>query len=1066
MQNSTNVLQRFTLFILTMMFSAGVMFAQEKTVSGTVTADDGTGSLPGVNIFIQGTTVGTISDLDGAYRVTVPGPDAVLIFSSVGYVTQQITVGSQSVIDVVMESDVTALQEVVVTGYTAQSRRDITGSITSVDTEKLTEMPASSFTQQLQGRAAGVTVGQDTRPGGTPIVRIRGWGTINNNDPLYIVDGIPTKADLNSFNPNNIKSIQILKDASAASIYGSRAANGVVVITTKKGKPGAPKITFDARFGVQRASNKLDLANTQELGELLYTAARNDYIAANGSDAGFVFSHGQYGSDPNASDFIPDYIFPSKTFEGDPAVDPDLYSLDPFYGITKANKEGTDWYDEIYETAPIQEYNLGLSGGSDKGQYFVALNYFNQQGIITLTNYDRFTVRINTEVSPKEWMRIGETLEVTYSETVGETQNTEGNSVALIFRSQPIIPKYDINGFYGGTKGASLGNADTPFSTLDRNKDNVQERWRVFGGAYLEFDLFKDLTFKTQLGIDYRNYYRSQFTPRNIEGSEPSASDALDVDYNYNQGWTWYNTLNYTKTFNENHRLSVLLGTEALSGRYRDLGANRSNYFSIDPNYRYLNAGTAGITNYGGGSESSLFSLFAKVNYVLKDRYLFEATFRRDGSSRFSADNRYANFPAFSVGWRLSEESFLSGVSWITDLKLRAGWGQMGNQEIANYNEFTTYRTSLDASAYDIAGANTSVVAGFDSQYFGNPDGKWETSTTLDIGFDWTIANKFTINFDWYDRTTTDMLYRLTLPGTKGSADFPYQNVGEMNNKGIDLALQWSDASASGEFTYDIVVNLSQYKNEIVKLSDNAAEGFFGDDRREQVYTRNEAGHPWSEFYGWQIDGFTDGTEEESEYPGYYGYGDGRGRYKFVDLDGDGVITDGDRDFIGSPHPDFTYGISFNATYKNFDFAVFFAGVQGRDLINYVARWTDYWMFQGNRSRRMVYESWTPELGDAAKLPIASADDNISSRPSTAFVEDGSFFRMKNLQIGYTIPNLRGIDRLRVYVQATNLFTITSYSGLDPEVYIQGDGSDANLGLDEGYFPTPQQFLLGVNLGF
>ncbi len=1065
MRKFTNVTRRVALLMLSMLFSFAVVMAQERTVSGKVTGE-GEGPIPGVNIFIQGTTVGTISDLDGSYKLAVPGPDAILIFSSVGYKTQQITVGNQSVIDVVLKADVTALQEVVVTGYTAQSKRDITGAITSVDTELLQEMPAASFTQQLQGRAAGVTIGQDNRPGSAPLVRIRGWGTINNNDPLYVIDGVPTKSDIQAINPNNIESIQILKDASAASIYGSRAANGVIVITTKKGKSGAPQVSFDARVGVQQAANKLDLANTQQLGELLYDAARNDYIDVNGSDAGFAFSNGQYGPDPNASNFIPDYIFPSGAMEGDPGTDPSLYSLDPYYGITKANKSGTDWYDEIFRPALLQEYNIGISGGTEKGRYYVALNYFDQDGIVYATDYKRYSIRANTEFSPKEWMRIGETLEVTYSERVGTDANTEGNDIALAFRTQPIIPLKDINGYYAGTRGSSLGNADTPFATLDRNKDNVQKRWRVFGGAYVEFDLFEGLTFKSQLGIDYRNYFYSGFSPRNIEGAEPSTNDALGLDYSYNFDWTWYNTLTYSKTFADIHRINVLLGTEAIEGIFRDLGADRVGFFSLDPNYRFLNAGSSGITNYGGGNESSLFSLFGKINYVLMDKYLFEATVRRDGSSRFSAANRYATFPAFSVGWRLSEESFLSGVSWITDLKLRGGWGQMGNQEIANYNEFSTYRTSISASGYDINGSNSSVQPGFDSNYFGNPNGKWETTTTLDIGFDWTIANKFTINFDWYDRTTSDMLYVLTLPGTQGSADAPYQNVGEMNNKGIDLNLVWNNQSASGDFQYEIGLNLSHYKNEIVKLSDNAAEGFYGESRRQAFYTRNEAGVPWSSFYGYYIDGFTDGTESETLFPSYYNYLDGRGRFKYRDVNNDGVINDADRDFIGSPHPDFTYGVNFNASYKNFDFVVFLQGSQGNDLVNYVRRWTDFWFFQGNRSVRMYEESWTPELGNSAKLPILSANDNVSGDyPSTYFVENGSYLRLKNLQVGYTIPNLKGINRLRVYVQATNLFTITSYSGLDPEVNLNGDGSDANLGLDEGYYPTARQFMFGVNLG-
>ncbi|MCK5366931.1 MAG: SusC/RagA family TonB-linked outer membrane protein, partial [Cyclobacteriaceae bacterium] len=508
-------------------FAISLAYAQERTITGNVSSAE-EGALPGVNILIQGTGQGTVSDVEGNYNLVVPGPEAVLVYSSIGYTTEAVTVGNQTIIDMVLIPDITSLKEIVVTGYTAQSRRDITGAISSVDTEKMVEMPAASFTQQLQGRVPGVTVGQDNRPGAAPLIRIRGWGTINNNNPLYVIDGIPTKSDIQSINPANIESIQILKDAAAASIYGARAANGVIIVTTKKGKSGAPKVTFDARFGVQRAMNQLDLLNTQELGELLYAAARNDYIDATGSDAGFVFDHGQYGPDPNASNFIPDYIFPSRSFEGDAAVNPDLYSLDPYYGITKAVKEGTNWADEIFVPAPIQEYNLGISGGTEKARYFVSLNYFNQEGIVSLTNYERFTIRANTEFSPKDWFRVGETFEVTYSQRVGEGEsNHEGTAVAYIYRTQPIIPKYDINGFYAGTKGASLGNSDTPFSDLDRNKENVRERWRMFGGAYIEADLFEDLTFKTQLGMDYRNYYFSNFSPQNIEGSEPSSNHAL-----------------------------------------------------------------------------------------------------------------------------------------------------------------------------------------------------------------------------------------------------------------------------------------------------------------------------------------------------------------------------------------------------------------------------------------------------------------------------------------------------------------------------------------------------------
>jgi TonB-linked SusC/RagA family outer membrane protein len=1082
MQNSTNVLQRFTLFILTMMFSAGVMFAQEKTVSGTVTADDGTGSLPGVNIFIQGTTVGTISDLDGAYKLTVPGPDAVLIFSSVGYETQSIAVGSQSVIDIVMVADVTALQEVVVTGYTAQTRRDITGSVASVDSDLLNEIPAANFGERLQGRAAGVFVGQDNQPGGQTMIRIRGFGTVNSNEPLYVIDGVPTDDvyALNRINPANIESMQVLKDASSASIYGARAGNGVVIITTKKGKAGAPKFTFDAKYGWQKAANSLDLLNTQQLGELMYQQDLNDYANANGGDiSGFDWDgyNAQYGSDPTASDFIPDYVYPDGAFEGE--VDESAYSF-PNNLIARANKEGTDWYDEIYGTAPIQEYNLGASGGTDKGQYFFGLGYFDQEGIVTFTNFKRFSIRANTQFAPKDWFRVGENLEVSYTEGVNFDNNQEGNPVSNAYRMQPIIPVFDIGGNHAGTKGTNTGNASSPYAQLERAKDNVSENWRVFGNAFLEADLFKDLTFRTQFGIDYTNWYQSAYTFLNPEDAEPRSSNTLGVNMNYVLNWTWYNTLVYNHTWADKHRLNVLAGTEAIENTYRQLWGSRSNFFVDDLSYRFLNAGEAAQQNTGSGSGWSMFSLFAKVNYSFNDKYLVDFTIRRDGSSRFGPENRFAVFPAFSVGWRMSSESFMSGVSWTDDLKLRVGWGQMGNQNIAADNQYSTYRTHPWQSSYDIAGSNTATVAGFDTGRFGNPFGQWETTTTLNAGFDWTMFNnKLTVNFDWYDRVTTDMLFTLTLPGTQGNASAPAQNVGEMKNTGIDLNVAYNGASSSGNFTYTIGFNFSQYNNEVVALSDNTASTLLGPSLRQQRYTRSVAGEPYMSMWGKEIIGFTDGSEsywnEAGEYvsdiyPGYYNYisqyGEGVGRFKFKDQNGDGVINDEDDTFIGNPHPDFFYGLNAAFTFKNFDLTLFFQGVQGNDLINYVSRWIDFVQFQGNRSVKMYEKSWTPELGDAAELPVLSFTDNLSYASNSYFVQDGSYFRMKNLMFGYTFPNLKGIDRLRIYFQGVNLFTITNYEGLDPEVNIAGPGDNASLGIDQGIYPTSRQFIFGLNFGF
>jgi TonB-linked SusC/RagA family outer membrane protein len=533
--------------------------------------------------------------------------------------------------------------------------------------------------------------------------------------------------------------------------------------------------------------------------------------------------------------------------------------------------------------------------------------------------------------------------------------------------------------------------------------------------------------------------------------------------------------LNYAKTFADIHKINILVGTEAIFGQYRDLNAGRNSYpYGDDINYRTLNAGGGGVTNSGGISQSTLYSLFAKVNYILNDKYIVDATIRRDGSSRFGPENRYAVFPAFSLGWRLNQESFMSGITWLTDLKLRGGWGQMGNQDISNENAYTTFRSSIDQSYYDIKGSGAGGIAqGFDAGRFGNPGGKWETTTQTNIGFDATLFNKLTLNFDWYSRLTSDMLYQLPQPATRGVASLPYQNVGEMSNKGIDIMLSYNGQSANGDFKYSIGANWSTYKNEVVKISSNANEVLLGPDRRQYIYTRAEDGHPISSFYGLIIDGFTDGSESYDSagelyskvYPGYYNYADGKGRFKYRDVDGDGVLdATADRTFIGNPHPKFIYGLNFSASYKNFDFTLFLQGVSGNDVINYVRRWTDFNNFQGNRSMRFYADSWTPELGDAALLPILSQNDDQSQQPSTYFVEKGSYLRCKNFQIGYTIPNLKGIDRLRLYFQTTNLFTITKYSGLDPEINIQY-GNNNNLGWDEGLYPTARNFIFGVNFG-
>ncbi|MGK7395081.1 MAG: SusC/RagA family TonB-linked outer membrane protein [Candidatus Cyclobacteriaceae bacterium M3_2C_046] len=1062
--------KRLTFMAIAMAMALGA-YAQ-RTVTGMVTDLETGSALPGVNVLVKGTGEGTVTDVDGDYSIRIPGDAAVLVFSYVGYTSEEITVMDRDVINIALTLDIEQLSEVVVTGYSTQSKRDITGSVSTVSAEELTAIPTATVEQQLQGRAPGVNVISDNRPGGGAQVRIRGIGTFNNTAPLYVIDGVPTRGGFQRINPQNIESMQILKDASAASIYGARAANGVVIITTKKGDAsGQPQINFSSRVGVQRPVGSLDLIiDPQQLAEVIWTSRRNaNQVGDNGNP-----THPQYGS--GSSPVIPDYIFPSGAFEGDPSTDPSLYSDNPddLYLITRAARNGTDWYDEIFRTAPLQEYNLNASGGNENGRYYLGLNYFDQQGIVEHSSFKRYSLRANTEFSVFDRFRIGENLEVSYTDGRVFGNNDEGNPVSMSYRVPSIMPVYDINGFFAGSKGGGLTNGNNPMALLWRSKDNPDTDLRIFGGAFAEFDVLEDLTLKSQVGIDYEVGHNWGFSFLNIEAAEVGSSNGFFENMGRRFNWTWTNTAEWRATFNDIHRLNVLVGSEAIEETQRGFGANRQFYFSSQPSYRYLGTGEGGINNGGGGYEWALFSVFGKVNYALMDKYRLEVTVRRDGSSRFGPNFRYGTFPAFSAGWTVSEEDFMANVPWISYLNLRGGWGQTGNQEIDNYNFASTYGTSLLYSAYDIGGSNTGTVAGFDAARFGNLDTRWEATETTNIGLDATLFADFSLTFDWYTRSTTDMLYGLPLPATRGNAAAPAINVAEMKNTGFDIGLSYTGASADNDFTYNFSANVSHYTNELVALGiDQPLQGGL---LRGELYTQAEPGMPISSFFGYMIDGIYQNEQEIRdsgvEYPGYTEVLDdgsvvGVGKFRYQDVSGpegvpDGVITPDDRTYIGNPHPDFTYGFNANLNYKNFNFTLFLQGSQGNDVINYVRRWIDFNKFQGNRSVRVYNDTWTPQRPNAS-LPILDANDNISDIPSTYFVEDGSYMRIKNIQLGYTFPESLGVRQLQVYVQATNLLTFTSYSGLDPE--IPSEFGDRRMGVDEGLFPAAQNFILGVNLG-
>lgn len=1007
-------------------------------VSGTVVDESNGDPLIGASVLIQGSSTGTITDIDGNFSIAANAGD-VLEVSYTGYGTQTIVVGAETNLSISL-SQGALLDEVVVTGYTSQSRKNITGAVASVEVEEITDLPVNSVQQALQGRVAGVNITSSGAPGSGTNVRIRGYGTINNNDPLYIIDGVPVQGGLNEINPNDIKSIQVLKDASAASIYGARAGNGVVIITTKNGSvSGKSTVTVDASYGIQTPNSTPELMNPQQLADYIWELQRN---------AGQPFSHGQYGTGPTP--VLPQFI------NGDPSL-----PYDPVTNaVTRAaTGAGTDWLDEIFDSAPIYNINIGASGGNEGGQYALSVGYLNQQGTVINTNYERYTVRANTLFRPTDWLRIGENFTIAYGDRVdipGGVRGT-GNAISQAFRSPAIIPVFDEAGNFAGSKGGNLTNAANPVAQLFRNRDNNTTNLRAFGNVFLEVDIIEGLTAKTSFNVDVNNFEFKGFTfpnPEDIEG-DPNRN-LLNQTQGNSLDWTWYNTLTYTTSIGS-HNLDFLVGTEAIDRTREQLQVSNSGFASFDQSFWFLDVATGTpLVNNGGtfGVSSSLFSVFGKVDYNYEGKYLVSATVRRDGSSRFGRDNRFAVFPAFNLGWRISDEAFMAGNSIFTDLKLRAGWGVTGNQEIGDYRFVPQFGFAANRSTYDIGGTNSSVAAGFDQTVNANPDIKWEETTSLNIGFDAELAGGFTVAFDWFDRTTEDMLVPVPAPSTGAISTDPIRNIGDVSNTGIEFLVGW-DKQITNDFNIGVSVNFGTYDNEVTNLGGEDVN-FISGNVREFSASRIQEGFPIAYFYGYELDGLTED-----------------GRFNFVDTDGNGEITGEDRTFLGSPHPDFTYGINVNLSYKNFDLSIFANGVQGNDLFNANKYFTHFNSFQGNRSTDLLNSFGYPGATGTPELPLVSLSAPALEFNSTSFfVEDGSFFRLKNVQLGYNVPAdvIPGIGSLKLFVQATNLFTITNYTGLDPEIgrssFFGNLSDDWGIGIDSGFYPVTRTITFGAKATF
>ena len=878
---------------------------------------------------------------------------------------------------------------------------------------------------------------------------------------------------LNMINPNDIESIQVLKDPSSASIYGSRASNGVIIITTKKGESGQTKVTFSATAGVQTPVSGMDEFLMQD--PLQYAeVVRRSHVNA-GQDAPTNI----YGPDLN-NPTIPNYIWPNDGINQTNEVDESTYSF-PDNLIMPASR-GTNWWDEVFDPAVVQDYNLNFSGGGEKSTFNVSANYYDQQGTMKYTYFKRYSVRANSQFEAGRFT-FGENFSFARQNSVdgGFGNQGEGTPIGNLIKMQPIVSVNDVGGYFSSAKALSLGNGSNPVAQLWKDRDNVFTSNQILGNAFARLDIIEGLYARTSFGVqlDINNDTRINLpTPENSEPNDvTSLVDNNRTTFNY----TWTNTLNYEKTIGEQHNISALIGYESVRNTSRFIEGSIAGIVSTDIDNRYINyvigdAETRQIRSEG--DLSSLVSLFGKVDYNFAQKYYASATVRRDGSSRFGANNRYGIFPAFSAGWRLSDEGFMQDVNWLTDFKLRGGWGITGNQSIPDGSTFDRYGGGIGESFYDITGSNNSVVPGYLLRDRGNEDLKWEENIATSLGFDATLFDgKLEVVFDWYERTVDGLLFNPTLPGTAGSANPAFFNVGKMSNTGIDLSLGYR-GSLGNELGFSVNANVSGYRNEIEQIAGDQ-DFFFGPvGGRGGTIVINQLGAPIGSFYGLVADGI---FEDQAAVDAHADQdGAAPGRIRFRDVSGpegvpDGVINAEDRDIIGSYHPDLTAGLNLGFQYRQFDLNMFFFGSFGNDVFDVTKEFTVFRLFNTNVRQDLLTNSWTPE-NTGAEYPQLDQGDTFSRAFSSFYVEDASYVRLRNIQLGYNFPvstiERIGLTNLRVFLQGQNLLTFTGYSNVDPSLpaistdQATGNVADQAAGIDRGTYPTNRIVSIGLNVSF
>lgn len=985
-------------------------FTQAQGVSGTVS--DLNGPLPGANVIIKGTNTGTTTDFDGNYSLENVSGDEVLIYSYIGYLPQEVSIDGKSTINVTLQEDLQALGEVVVVGYGTQSRAEVTGAISSIDSDEISALPVTNAEQALQGRAAGVTVINSGSPGTSPVVRIRGLSTVGNNDPLYVIDGVIT-GSLAGISPNDIESINILKDASTTAIYGSQGSNGVVMVTTKKGSRGRSKITFNTYAGFQTITQRYDVLDTEQ------------YL--------------QYAND--------------------------AFGVVPTSSLVNSGVE-TNWQDEIFRTGIIQNYDLSLAGGSETANYRFSGAVLDQEGAVIGTDFNRYSFRANSQFRTGKF-EFGETMSVAFNNQTPEVSNGGRSALEHAIKAAPYLPVYNPNnlgGFQGPTSALDGQDSENPVRVLTLgNRSN--KTTAITGSFYGQFEIFEGLKLKSQVGLDYFTFNNNAFTPSYDDDSNGQATHTqpfaqITKNSGVGQTITYTNSLNYNVILGDAHNFDLLVLAEKYENKQNNVNTSSRNTISDD--VQQLTNTQSAISS--DTNETYRIGYLGRLNYNFDEKYILALSLRRDASSRFGSNNRWGWFPSVALGWNVAKESFLAD-SDVSNLKLRGSWGLVGNDRIDNYGFISTLASGV--FTYPIGGSN---VTGTTANGVANEDLKWEETTMINVGLDLGFLNdKITATVEYYKNTSDDLLMARTLPVSLGFHEpTVIENVGSVETTGFEFALGYNDVE--GDFTWSANLNIGTSKNEVLSLG--VLEEITGATFEANNISRITVGDPLFHFYGLVSDGiyqtqaevdavFTADPTQTDVLPG---------DIRFKDLNNDGTINADDRAIIGNPYPEITYGLNLGANYKAWDFNLFISGVAGNDVYN-----TNIYDLEGMprnfNAGTAVLNRWTGP-GTSNSIPRAGGNPQNYNAISDRFVEDGSFTRLKNLSIGYTITDQFVTDyfsELRIYVSSQNLLTFTNYSGLDPEIGqspVFNGGDNNEQGIDRGTYPQPKSFLVGLQFTF